>query len=184
MQTMLINPPSAFPAQSSIQPNSQNAALLQRLKSAHLLTLSPDSPGGLLIVKQFYVDFAGPGAAVGGELDRDCTAVYAVGVVRCQMPLTLRDRQESIYTRMSYTERLAEILDVAVPVRRSSLMMEQLANWLPGNLALTIPAELVAGLVGVLPTTVRLVWQTHKAMSGDASTLLVDFHREETHHVV
>jgi hypothetical protein len=71
---MLLSPP----LQLAVQPSAQHTALLHRLTRGHVLAIDPDSLGGLLLVKAFYVDFAGPGAAVGGEFDQDCTAVYAI----------------------------------------------------------------------------------------------------------
>ncbi|MDX2231690.1 MAG: hypothetical protein NW220_18795 [Leptolyngbyaceae cyanobacterium bins.349] len=149
-------------AQSAGQFAAHNAGLLHRITSGHVLTIAPDSIGGLLLIKPFYVDFAGPGAAVGGEFDRDCTAVYQVGLVRLQTLLTQRDRQEAIQTRIAYAEQLAAILDIPHALQRSRLIVEQLTDWLPGNLSLTIPAELAAGLAGVLPKTIELAWQSPK----------------------
>lgn len=153
------------------QSNSQNAAILRHLQSGQLLRIAPDSTGSLLIVKSFYVDFAGAGAAIGGEFDRRCTAVCVIGNVRLQNLATQADRDEAILTRIAYAERLTEILDIPVPLRRGRLIVDQLSQWLPGNLALTVPAELAAGLAGILPMTVRLAWRSHKELADDLPTL-------------
>ncbi|MBF2028166.1 MAG: hypothetical protein IGS48_15605 [Oscillatoriales cyanobacterium C42_A2020_001] len=150
--------------------NAQNTAILHRLQRGQLLAIAPDSPGGLLIVKSFYVDFAGPGAAVGGEFDRHCTAVYIVGTVRLQTIAHQSDREDAIQTRLAYVEQLSHIVDNPNAQQRGRAIVHQLAEWLPGNLSLTIPAELTAGLAGVLPTTVQMAWQSHKELAGDIPT--------------
>lgn len=154
-------------AQSAPKLNSHNTALLRRLTSGHVSAIAPDAVGGLLLVKPFYVDFAGPGAAVGGEFDRDCIAVYQVGTVRFQTLLTQHEREEAIQTRITYAEQLSVILDIPYAQQRGRSIVEQLTNWLPGNLSLTIPAELTAGLAGVLPKTIQAAWQVPKAIAAD-----------------
>jgi len=149
---------------------SHNAALLRRLTNGHVLAIAPDSVGGLLLVKPHFVDFAGPGAAVGGEFDRNCIAIYQLGSVRFQALLGQRDREEAIQTRLTYAEQLSVILDVPHPLQRGCLIIEQLSSWLPGNLSLTIPETLIAGLAGVLPRTVQMAWQAPKAIVTNPSS--------------
>lgn len=153
---MLLSPP----LQLAVQPSAHNTALLHRLTRGHVLTIAPDSLGGLLLVKSFYVDFAGPGAAVGGGFDQACTAVYAIGQVHLQTVLTPAERQSAIDIRIAYSEQLSAIVDRSQPHQRAHLITRWLAEWLPGNLSLMVSAELAAGLAGVLPNTVRMAWQT------------------------
>jgi len=155
---MLLSQIAPTPTKSAVDPHT--AVLLRRITSGHLLAIAPDVKGGLLLIKPFFVDFVGPGGAVGGEFDRSCIAVYPVGTVRCQPLLTKYDRQEAIQTRITCAEQLAAICDRPHARDRADQIIQQLADWLPGNLSLLIPAELTAGLVGVLPDTIRLAWQT------------------------
>ncbi|EKQ69477.1 hypothetical protein OsccyDRAFT_2105 [Leptolyngbyaceae cyanobacterium JSC-12] len=168
---------SALLSNGSPKLNAQTRTILHQLQSGQLLTIAPDSPGSLLIVKSFYVDFAGPGAAVGGEFDRRCTAVYVVGTVRLQTIANQSDREDAIQTRLTYAEQLAHIVDYPNPQQRGRAIVQQLAEWLPGNLSLTIPAELTAGLAGVLPTTVQMAWQSHKEIADDISVFNPGFVR-------
>ncbi|MDX2243431.1 MAG: hypothetical protein NW224_22345 [Leptolyngbyaceae cyanobacterium bins.302] len=161
---MLSSLPQAKP---HLQTGSHNTALLHRLTGGHVLAIAPDTLGGLLLVKGFYVDFAGPGAAVGGGFDRACTAVYAIGTVRFQTLLTSSALEAAIQARVAYAEQLAAIVSIPQAVQRARLMATYLAEWLPGNLSLTISSELMAGLAGVLPGTVHRAWQTHKELSAE-----------------
>lgn len=147
--------------------SSQQAIVLHRITSGTVWAIAPETKGGLLLVKPFYVDFAGPGAAVGGKFDQDCVAVYAVGQVRLQPILTQGDRAAAIHTRRTYAAQLAAILDMPQATQRGHCILSQLATWLPGNLALTIPAELTASLAGVLPRTIQQAWQSPKAFAAD-----------------
>lgn len=149
-----------------------NSAVLCRLKSGQLLAIAPHSPGGLIIVKSFYADFAGPGAAVGSEFDRHTTAVYTIGPIQFYTPATRAERAASIETRIAYTERLSSILDVPVPLRRANLILEQFHAWLPGQSLETLPAELISKLVGISPATVKLAWHSHKHLASDTPTLI------------
>jgi len=158
---------STLATTATAQSNSHQTVLLHRVTSGHVLALSPDAIGGLILVKPHYVDFAGPGAAVGGEFDRECIAIYAIGQVRLQTLLTQRDREEAIHIRITYVEQLSAILDIPQASQRSQLILAQLTTWLPGNLAVTIPAELAAGLAGVLPRTIELAWHAPKVLADD-----------------
>ncbi len=149
----------------------QNAAILDRLKSGQLLTLDPGCQGGLIILKSFYADFAGAGAAIGGAFDLACTAVYVVGSVQLQ-PAPREQREEALNTRIACAEMLAEIASIPVPLRRSYRIVEQLSQWLSREVAATIPAELIAKMVGVLPISVELAQQSRQELADDTPTLL------------
>lgn len=175
-----MHPSACHPAtnptpQAERQPSPDshtNNAVLGCLKSGQLLAIAPNSPGGLIIVKSFYADFAGPGAAVGSEFDRHTTAVYAIGPVQFYTPATRAERATSVETRIAYTERLSSILDIPVPLRRATLIPEQFHAWLPGQSLETVPAELISKLVGILPATVKLAWHSRKQLANDTPTLI------------
>ncbi len=132
--------------------------LRQQITSGQLWEIAPDSVGGLLLIRPFYVDFAGLGAAVGGTIDDACTQVIPLGRVRLRPLQTLRDRQEALEIRATYAEQLADIITRPTATERAQALIQQLHQWLPGNLALVISATQAAGLVGVLPTTVTQAW--------------------------
>lgn len=162
---------ASYPAAVTRQ-SDKNAAILNCLKSGQVFTLDPDYPGGLIIYKSFYADFAGPGAAVGGEFDRTCTAVYAVGPIHLQPNSTREQREAALNTRITYAELLAEIANIAVPLRRSYRIVEQLSQWLSREIVIALPAELIAKMVGVLPISIELAQQSRKALASDMPTLL------------
>ena len=174
--TLQFNPASHLTA-SGLTP--LNETILRRIQSGSLISLVTDSLGGLIIIKPFYADFAGPGAAIGGEFDRRCTAIYTVGNVQLQTPVTHAEREMTILTRVAYAEALTTLLNIQVPIRRSSLMIEHLCQWMPRDIAETIPAELIGKLISVPPATVKLAWQSHKRLSDDMPTLVSTQPRKE-----
>jgi hypothetical protein len=154
--------PMAFPLVPAAIPTGAvlSLKLLALLQSGKRLRITPDCTGGLLIVKRFYVDFAGPGAAIGGPFDQDCLAVYAIGTVRIQTPKTTAEREESLYTRIAYAERLSSILTIEAPLGRARLILMQLEQWLSPGLLAQVPPTLIAQLVCIPPITMQLVQQS------------------------
>jgi hypothetical protein len=156
--------PLHYPS-TSATPSPQAASLLAQLQSGQIFQLAPDCQGGLIIEKQFYSDFAGPGAAIGGQFDAACVALYAVGTIQVRSLESRQKRLQAIQIRAAYAERLGKIASLQVPLRRGSLIIEQLCKWLPHQPHQTMEAiadEQIAQLVGILPTTVRLSKRSQK----------------------
>lgn len=134
---------------------------LDLLKTGQLLALTSDCRGGLIIQKRFYADFVGPGAAVGGSFDVNCTSVYAIGKVEFYAPTTYEERQQAFQMRITYTQKLGEILLELAPLPRAFLIINQLSQWLGVDKVKKIPPELIAQLGGVLPRTAAIALQKH-----------------------
>jgi hypothetical protein len=132
---------------------------LSVLKSGKLLYLSPRSRGGLIVQKEFYADFVGPGAVVGGSFDESSTSVYVVGKVEVQFLQPGKDRQQAFQQRMAYSEELSKIVRTVSPLHRAYRMLEQLSTWIGIDEAHKIPVELIARLAGVFPRTIVQVLQ-------------------------
>ena len=154
--------PSHQPFQATAQnPSSHHCSRvpLDLFKSGQLLVLKPNCRGGLIIQKPFYADFVGPGAAVGGSFDIQCTSVYVIGEVEFDVPATYEERQQAFQSRIAYIQKLEEILSVSSSIHRACLMIRQLSLWLGVSHVRRIPLELIAQLGGVLPKTVSVAWQ-------------------------
>jgi hypothetical protein len=154
------------PSHNASQATTQNPASdycsrvpLDLFKSGQLLVLKPNCRGGLIIQKAFYADFVGPGAAVGGSFDIQCTSVYVIGEVEFDVPATYEQRQQAFQTRIAYIQKLEEILSVSSSIHRAGLMIRQLSLWLGVSHVRRIPLELIAQLGGVLPKTASVAWQ-------------------------
>ena len=55
--------------------------VLNYLQDGHLMAIAPESKGGLILCKRYHAELVGPGAAVGGILDVDCTQVITIGTI-------------------------------------------------------------------------------------------------------
>lgn len=124
-------------------------------QSGQFLSITEDSPGGLILLKDFYADFAGSGAAVGGTFDIQCQFVYVAGVVRFNVPETYEDRQTAFKNRINYIKKLEQIALEPSSPHRSRLMKLQLAEWVGLEEAKKIPTELIAKLAGLHPVQKR-----------------------------
>jgi hypothetical protein len=122
MQSPVLN--SSHPAATPRKKIAPNDAILCRLQRGQLLSLDAASWGGLIILKTFYVDFAGPGAAVGGEFDRHCTAVYAIGQVQLQIPSNRADQEQVLLHRIAQASSLAKIANIPGTLQRSCRIVE------------------------------------------------------------
>lgn len=47
--------------------------VLNYLRNGHMMAIAPESKGGLILCKRYHAELVGPGAAVGGLLDIDCS---------------------------------------------------------------------------------------------------------------
>ncbi|MBW4518965.1 MAG: hypothetical protein KME16_04590 [Scytolyngbya sp. HA4215-MV1] len=159
-------PKSEFPSESPAQAKGNHGFLpIDSLKSGQVLRLAPHCPGGLIIQKPFFADFAGPGAAVGSSFDIECKAVYAIGKIQLLPARSFDERQHSYQKRIEYTQSLTEIASTLSPLHRAHLIVNQLCQWLGIEEARKVPIELIAQMVGVLPRTVILAWRQRPAQT-------------------
>jgi hypothetical protein len=132
---------------------------LSLLRSGQLLVITPDSQGGLLLDKGFYVDLVMPGAAVGGLFDLDCQAIHVIGTVQFYAPATRDDRAMAYQQRMIGKNALKRIILELAPLRRTHQIIQLLARKFGTDEIKKILPEWIARLVGVTPETVHVFWQ-------------------------
>jgi hypothetical protein len=115
-----------------------------------LLIVSPGRRNGLILFKRYHAEFAGPGAAVGGLIDRDCQRVLPVGNLSLISPESSEERQRAYLIRRQWVRLTIEMIDNLTPLQRAQRILnfesEQRAQ---------LPDEALAFLVGVLPETIR-----------------------------
>jgi hypothetical protein len=139
-------------------PNSGLAdQILQQISSGQLLVVNSRRKNGLILYKSFYAEFAGPGAAVGGEIDRDCVRVIPVGDLSLVQPEEDEDRQKAYLIRRQWIRLTQQMTDNPAPQERVNLIVDQFINYFGADLVKQLPSEAFSGLVGVLPHTVRQV---------------------------
>ncbi len=117
------------------------------------------SLAGIFLQKSFYVDFVTPGAYIGGHLDRSCVRAFACGNIGWQPVTNERSRQVSLYKRIATITTLEDIVLEVSPLRRSCLILNQLAQWLGKEALQQIPTELIAKMAAVHPEKIAIAAQ-------------------------
>ncbi|MCP2730100.1 hypothetical protein NJ959_16840 [Symplocastrum sp. BBK-W-15] len=123
-----------------------------------LLLVNPRRRGGLIIFKRYHAEFAGPGAAVGGQFDLDCQEVLPVGNLSLIPPESADERQRAYLIRRQWIRLIKEITENHDPLQRARRILEQFEGFFNRETVAQIPDEALALLVGVFPHTIR-IWR-------------------------
>jgi hypothetical protein len=138
-----------------INPNT----VLNHLQNGDRLAIDPDSDGALILCKRYHAELVGPGAAVGGLLDLDCTQVIIIGNLSLTEPESYQDSQKAYQIREKWITSLQDVVKLSDPLVRSHKILGLLDNCLNFNDIPNIdslPDSTLAMLVGVLPKTIDL----------------------------
>ena len=120
-----------------------------------LLIVSPRRRNGLILFKRYHAEFAGPGAAVGGLIDRECQRVLPVGNLSLLSPESSEERQRAYLIRRQWVRLTIEITDNPTPLQRAQRILNQFEGFFESEIIAQLPDEALALLVGVLPDTIR-----------------------------
>jgi hypothetical protein len=148
---------SPDPATPPPLPDSSNpSAILDYLRSGHLLIVNGRRKNGVILFKQYHAEFAGPGAAIGGLLDEECQQVLPVGNLSLLQPQTHKERQDAYLIRRQWIRLAYELTEKIAPLQRAQLILNQFETYFDQDTILRVPDDAFALLVGVLPTTIRM----------------------------
>jgi len=100
--------------------------MLEQIQAGELLVVSRNRRNGIILYKRFHADFAGPGAAVGGSLDRDCQAILPVGNLRLKLPASNQDLEEAYRIRRQWTILTRQMTDTSSPEKRAKMILSRL----------------------------------------------------------
>ncbi len=120
-----------------------------------LLVVNSRRRNGLILFKRYHAEFAGPGAAVGGIIDRDCQLVLPLGNFSLLRPESSEDRQRAYALRRQWIRLTVQITNNPVSLQRAQLILNQFEHYFDTQIIAQIPDEALALLVGVLPPTIR-----------------------------
>lgn len=130
-------------------------SILSRLKAGETLVVNSRRRNGLVLFKPFHAEFAGPGAAVGGQLDVDCCRVIPVGNLSLLEPESYDDCQRAFKIRRQWIKLTQQFTDQPKPLQRAQMILNQFEAYFDAETIANIPDEAFARLVGVLPHTIR-----------------------------
>ena len=146
--------PSSPPNSAEEQANS---LVLCQLTSGQLWMVNSRRRNGLIIYKQFYAEFAGPGAAIGSFFDVNSHHVLPVGELSLVCPKDQEERQKAYLIRRQWIRLTHQLTDNPVPSQRAQMILNQFDNYFGANTVAKIPDEAFALMVGVLPQTVNIL---------------------------
>jgi hypothetical protein len=162
IQRMNIPDPNACRA---VVEHPDSPEFITQLNSGQLWMVNSRRRNGLVIYKQFYAEFAGPGAVVGGFFDADCTKAIPVGDLSLVEPDSHEERQKAYLIRRQWIRLTQQFTDNAVPLQRAQMILNQFDNYFDPSTVAQLPDEALALLVGVLPQTIRMVRQSSTSLN-------------------
>jgi len=142
-----LDPPSL----DSVDPDSP----LGRVLGGQVWIINNRRRNGLLLIKGFYAEFAGPGAAVGGAVDRDCRAVIPLGDFELLRPNSPKEQETAYRIRLQWlklVERFAARGDARQRARR---LLDQFEEFFDRAEIEALSDSVLAATVGVLPHSLR-----------------------------
>ena len=146
-------------ANNSSDANSPIATpeILAELQEGKLWMINARRKNGLILRKPYHVDFAGPGAIIGGVFDADVLGIIPVGHLSLLRPEKSEERQKAYLIRRQWVKLLKQITDKPMPEQRAQVILNQFENWFDLETAEQLSDEMFALLIGVLPQTIRRV---------------------------
>ncbi|MBD2388541.1 hypothetical protein [Cylindrospermum sp. FACHB-282] len=136
---------------------SQDSDILTLLHSGKVFIVNSRRRNGLILFKQYHAEFAGPGAAVGGNYDCDCLWVLSIGNLSLLNPESNEERQKAYLIRRQWIRLIKQITENPVSGQRVHKIIDQFEQYFPSEMVTHLPDAAFALLVGVLPQTVSIV---------------------------
>ncbi|MBD0390120.1 MAG: hypothetical protein ICV54_27355 [Nostoc sp. C3-bin3] len=136
---------------------SQSSDILTRLHSGEVFIVNSRRRNGLILFKRYHAEFAGPGAAVGGDYDCDCQRALPIGNLSLLTPESNEERQKAYLIRRQWIRLIKQITENPVAGQRVQKILDQFEQYFPPPIVALLPDAAFALLVGVLPQTVGVV---------------------------
>ena len=124
------------------------------LQQKKLLLINPKRKNGLILVKTYYTDFAGPGAIIGGCFDEDLKDVIPVGNLSLLQPSNYEEKHRAYLIRRQWVRLIKQITDNPIPHQRAQVILNQFEHWFDAKTAAQVPDHIFASMVGVFPDTI------------------------------
>lgn len=131
--------------------------VVAQMKSGRLMVVNSRRRNGLIVLREFHAEFAGPGAAIGGGLDDGVIGVIPIGDLSLIEPESQEDQQNAIKIRLQWIRLTQNFTDQPSPDDRARMILEQFKTYFDQDTVDTVPDEAFALLVGVFPQTIHRV---------------------------
>jgi hypothetical protein len=135
--------------------DTQVSEILTQIHNSELLIVNDQHRGGVILIKPFYAEFAGPGAAFGGILDRDCQQIIPVGDFSIIIPQSFPEREKAYHIRQQWVRLLHQLTSQESSRARSRMLLTHLEHYFSAEIVAQLPDDILSLLIGVFPQTIR-----------------------------
>lgn len=135
--------------------NFYSSEILAKLNSGKLLLVDSRRRNGLILIKHFHAEFAGPGAAVGGAFDLDSQEAIPVGDFCLVYPQSPQERQKAYGIRRHWVRLMEQLTAKPEALQRAQMLLTQFEQYFDSETVAQIPDRALALLIGVFPQTIR-----------------------------
>ncbi|XZN89070.1 MAG: hypothetical protein ACM65M_15435 [Microcoleus sp.] len=136
--------------------------IIAELSSGKLLLVDSRRRNGLILIKRFHAEFAGPGAAVGGAFDVDSQQVIPVGDFCLVYPESPEARQKAFGIRRHWVRLTEQLTAKPEALERAQMLLTQFEQYFDVQTVAQIPDRALALLIGVFPQTIRQARQSDR----------------------
>ncbi|MEG5137294.1 MULTISPECIES: hypothetical protein [Microcoleaceae] len=144
---------------TDLNEHPHSSDILAEINSGKLLMVDSRRRNGLILIKRFHAEFAGPGAAVGGAFDVDSVRAIPVGDFCLVCPQSPEEKQKAFEIRRHWVRLTEQLTAKPVALERAQMILTQFEQYFDGETVAQIPDEALALLVGVFPQTIRAARQ-------------------------
>lgn len=142
---------------ASVNQNLKADEVVEKMDSGQLWVVNSRRRNGIIVLREFHAEFAGPGAAVGGDLDTGIVKIIPIGNLSLLEPDSHEAHQNAIKIRLQWIRLTQNFTDQASPDDRARMILEQFKTYFDQTTVDLVPDEAFAMLVGVLPQTIHRV---------------------------
>lgn len=142
---------------TSVNQNLKVDEVVSNMKNGRLMVVNSRRRNGLIVLREFHAEFAGPGAAIGGGLDDGVVDIIPIGNLSLLEPDSHEEHQSAIKIRLQWIRLTQNFTDQPSPDDRARMILEQFKTYFDQDTVNTVPDEAFALLVGVLPSTIHRV---------------------------
>ena len=141
----------------TISPLTIVTEALQRIQKGEALIISNRRRGGVILRKPYYAEFIGPGAMIGGNLDRNCQGIIPLGKLSLVSPIDPPELYRSYLIRRQWVLNTRRLTELSEPSDRAQQLLDQLENYFGGDIIHLISSEDLAAIVGIFPSTMEQI---------------------------
>ncbi|MGK7890673.1 MAG: hypothetical protein AB4042_15180 [Leptolyngbyaceae cyanobacterium] len=102
---------------------------IEQIQQGQVMVIDSRGGGGLFLRKEHHIEFAGPGAAVGGNLDLDCWDALPIRNLLLLEPANHQEQQNAHKIRRQWIRLTCQIAECSSPAKRLQIMLNMLKQF-------------------------------------------------------